>query len=265
MIEFLLFMARFLQILPVIDEKLRNRDKSMLEFFLFVIVVLSTNIIQGITGFAGTVLAMPFTILLFGIDVAKPSLTILTTLACVLIVIRNFKNISWKTFFHMFVLMFIGVFIGEYLYHLFQPSILLQIYAVFVICVAVSGLLKKKERSMPDSILSYIVVLAGIIHGMFISGGPLLIIYAVRKLPRKEEFRATLSLIWISLNIYLMYKQFTNGLMTVSTLQTTALAIPALFAGVFIGGRLAGKMSQETFLKLTYILLVISGATLLFN
>ena len=237
----------------------------MLRFFLFISVVLSTNIIQGITGFAGTVLAMPFTILLFGIDVAKPALTILTTLACILIVVRNYKNIAWKTFLQMFMLMFLGVFIGEYIYHLFQPSILLQIYAVFIICVAVSGLIKKKERTIPDSVLSCIVILAGIIHGMFISGGPLLIIYAVRKLPRKEEFRVTLSLIWISLNIYLMYKQFANGLMTLSTLQTTVLAVPALFAGVFIGGRLAGKMSQETFLKLTYILLVISGATLLFN
>ena len=46
----------------------------MIRAILYLLVVFSTNVIQGITGFAGTVLAMPFTILLYGIDVAKPSL-----------------------------------------------------------------------------------------------------------------------------------------------------------------------------------------------
>ena len=37
---------------------------------LFYLVVLAANIIQGITGFAGTILAMPFSVRLVGMDVA---------------------------------------------------------------------------------------------------------------------------------------------------------------------------------------------------
>lgn len=237
----------------------------MLKECLFLLVVFSTNVIQGITGFAGTVLAMPFTILLYGIDVAKPALTMLTTLACVFIVARGYRDIAWKDFLKMFALMFIGVFAGEYLYHFFQAGILLQIYAVFIIAIALLGLFKRKEANLPEIVMCGIVLLAGVIHGMFISGGPLLIIYAVRKLPDKKNFRVTLSLIWISLNIYLMIKQYMNGLMTASTLGITALGIPALLLGTFIGGILAKKMSQAFFLKLTYVLLIISGASLLLN
>ena len=43
---------------------------------LYFIIILLTNMIQGITGFAGTVLAMPFCILLLGIGIAKPVLNI---------------------------------------------------------------------------------------------------------------------------------------------------------------------------------------------
>lgn len=235
----------------------------MLKECLFLLVVFLTNVIQGITGFAGTVLAMPFTILLYGIDVAKPSLTMLTTLACVFIVVRGYKDIAWKEFFKMFVLMFIGVFTGEYIYHFFQARMLLHIYAAFIIAIAVMGLIKKKEAALPETVMGGIVLLAGVIHGMFISGGPLLIIYAVRKIPDKKNFRVTLSLIWISLNIYLMIKQYLGGLMTASTLGITALGVPALLLGILIGGILAKRMSQEFFLKLTYVLLIISGASLL--
>ena len=37
---------------------------------LFFVTIFLANIIQGITGFAGTILAMPFGIMLMGYDVA---------------------------------------------------------------------------------------------------------------------------------------------------------------------------------------------------
>ena len=44
---------------------------------LFLLVVFVSNVIQSITGFAGTVLAMPFSIMLEGYSVAKPILNVL--------------------------------------------------------------------------------------------------------------------------------------------------------------------------------------------
>lgn len=125
------------------------------------------------------------------------------------------------------------------------------------------GLFGKKDREMPGFVLDIILLLAGVIHGMFVSGGPLLIVYAVKRLPEKNQFRATVSMIWVALDIYLIVKQAMAGLMTGFTLSVTLWSVPALIAGVFIGNRLAAKMTQEFFLKLLYILLVISGVSLL--
>lgn len=48
---------------------------------LFLIVLFAANVIQAITGFAGTVLAMPFSMLLLGTNTAKVVLNITTLLA----------------------------------------------------------------------------------------------------------------------------------------------------------------------------------------
>ncbi len=49
----------------------------MAKKILFLLVVFFTNIIQGITGFAGTMLAMPPSVMLVGFDTAKPILNAL--------------------------------------------------------------------------------------------------------------------------------------------------------------------------------------------
>lgn len=41
-----------------------------------------------------------------------------------------------------------------------------------------------------------------IIHGMFVSGGALLVIYATQVLKEKEEFRATVAPVWVVLNFF---------------------------------------------------------------
>lgn len=230
---------------------------------IFLIIILLTNIIQGITGFAGTVLAMPFAILLLGIDVAKPVLNITTLIACTLIVFESYKNIVWKECLKMIGVMFIGVFIGEYIYRLFSVDILLTIYAVFIIFIALKGIFIKRTYELSETLLIGIIILAGIIHGMFLSGGPLLIIYAVKKLQDKATFRATLAPVWIVLNSYLLIKQFMSGLIVTEVITLSLWAIPVLIIAIIIGKKLYEHMSQKFFLMLSYVLLLISGISLI--
>ena len=47
------------------------------------------------------------------------------------------------------------------------------------------------------------------------------------------------------------------------TLRTGVLALPFLFAGMFLGGKLYARMSQRAFMKLSYVLVFVSGLSLL--
>lgn len=66
--------------------------------FLFLLVILLTNIIQAITGFAGGTLAMPISITLVGYEVCKPIINLVGIVASIGVVILNYKNIKKRIY-----------------------------------------------------------------------------------------------------------------------------------------------------------------------
>ncbi len=235
----------------------------MLKNVMFLVVVFLTNIIQGITGFAGTVLAMPPGIFLQGIDTAKMVLNILGILASLWIVSVSYKDINWKEVKKILFFMVIGTALGLKIFTLLPLEFLLKIYAIFIILMALKGIFIKGEMKTPEWVLVGVILLAGVIHGMFVSGGPLIMIYVAKKLKSKSSFRATLAIVWIVLNTYLAFSHYNQGIFTSENLKLLYLSIPPFALGMIVGNILHHKMSQATFLKLSYILLSISGVALI--
>lgn len=237
----------------------------MLRTALFLLVVLLANIIQGITGFAGTVLAMPASIFLIGIDSAKVILNVLGILVSIWIVCIAHQHVIWKEILKAVMLMLIGMTAGIYIYSMLPLSFLLKIYAVFIIIIALKGLLEKEEKSYQEWLLVIIVISAGIIHGMFVSGGPLLMIYLLQKSKDKSSFRANNAVIWIILNSYLAIIHYRSGLFTPDNITMLGLTILPLAIGMIIGNFLHHRISEKNFLTLSYGLLLLSGIALLFK
>ncbi|MDD2978974.1 MAG: sulfite exporter TauE/SafE family protein [Hespellia sp.] len=229
----------------------------------FLIVIFFANAIQAVTGFAGTVLAMPPSMYLIGMDNAKVVIGAITLLSGLLIAVSNYKSIQWKEFTKMAVFMFAGMIIGTKLYSVLPSDMLLKVYGFIILAVACKNLFLKSERELARVLLPGVLLAAGIVHGMFLSGGALLVIYAVQVLKNKEEFRATVALIWVFLNTFLMVGQLREGLYTPGNIHLILLSLIPLLLATWVGGKLAKQMKQSTFLTLTYILLIISGVSLI--
>ena len=75
--------------------------------FIFLIVLFIANIIQAITGFAGTVLAMPASMFLLGIDDAKVVLNVMALISGLLIAISSYKSINKKELLKICTIMII--------------------------------------------------------------------------------------------------------------------------------------------------------------
>lgn len=234
-----------------------------MQIFLFLIVIFFANVIQAITGFAGTVLAMPPSILLIGMDSAKVVLTVMAFLSCLLISVQNREFIDKVEAKKIITFMIVGMIIGTFLYQYAPADILLFLYGILIVLIGIQKLCSKKELQYKEITLTIILFLAGIIHGLFVSGGALLVIYATNKFPTKEIFRATISTIWVVLNVLLMISYQVEGLITSSNLLLIVYSIPLLILATYVGTKLQQKMNQSVFLKLTYILLIISGCSIL--
>lgn len=251
---------------------------------LFYLVILLSNIIQGITGFAGTILAMPFSVRLVGMDTAVPVLNLLGLLSGIYVFAGNYKKVNWRILRHIVIVMGLSLVAGIQIKIILSgnPRLLYLILGTVVLTIAVTGLCKtaiasrtkqsankhvysRTVKLLREIALTALLIAAGIVHGMYVCGGPLLISYLTRKLPEKNAFRATISTVWIFLNGMLLFSHILSGYWTPSAIRSGAVSIPFLLGSMFIGGRLYRHMSQEFFIFLTYVLLLIAGLTLFFK
>lgn len=230
---------------------------------IFLCVLFIANVIQAITGFAGTVLAMPPAMSLIGIDDAKVVLSAMALLSGGLIAIQNYKHIDFKELAKMTIMMFVGMLVGMKIYDFLPADTLLFIYGVIVIAIGIKNLVIKKELTFNKIVGIVILLLSGIIHGMFVSGGTLLVIYAVQVLKDKNVFRATIAPIWLILNIYLLANYNMNGLITSSNVKLILVSIIPLFVAIWLGNKLQKRINQQLFLKIAYVLLIVSGLSIL--
>ena len=234
-----------------------------LKEILVFIVVFFANIMEAITGFAGTMLAMPPTMQLIGIQDAKVILNILAIIVASTIAIKNHHDIDRKEFVKISSIMLVGMAVGLYLSKIVPVDSLSIIYGILIIIVAFKGLFIKKTFKTSPFILVVVLVVAGIIHGVFLSGGALLVIYAVNVLKDKGKIRATLAPVWIILNLIILAQDVAVANFTTYNLTLTLMCIVPLIMALFIGFKLHDKMNQNVFVKVTYVLLIISGITLL--
>lgn len=233
---------------------------------LFLLVVLSANIIQGITGFAGTILAMPFGIMLIGLQESRFILNILGILASIWIVSLYYKEIQWREFLKIVLGMGVGVFVGLWIYSIAPLDIVLKILPIFIIFIAIRGFWnhgKGKKNRLNRTYSVMLTLVAGIFHGMFVVGGPLIVIYASEKIDDKSQFRATLSLVWVVLNSMIFIDTFRTVEINSSLSILLVGAILCLGIGMFLGDILHKKMSHNFFMRLTYGMLCISGISIL--
>ena len=135
---------------------------------IFLLVLFVANVVQAVTGFAGTLLAMPPAMMLIGVHEAK---VILNIMAFLILAVKNYKNIQWKILFNIIVYMAIGMFAGIWLFERLSFDLLLPAYGVMILLIALKKMFIKKEIKMDGFMLNEILLAAGVIHGMFVSGG----------------------------------------------------------------------------------------------
>ncbi len=230
---------------------------------LFLLIVLVAFTVQTLTGFGGPLIAMPLGIAVIGVATAKPIITLCAWLSALAVAIKNRKDIDWKELLKMSGVMLVFMIAGLWLFKNVHMTYLQVIYGIIVMLIGLKKLFFPSEKPIPKWLSLVAICFAGVMQGLFVSGGSFLVIYAVSAIPEKQKFRATLSGVWTVVNILLLVSYIVDGSFTAPVLTTAAWSLIPLAAAVVIGSLLAGKLNQKTFLKVAYVLLVVSGAILL--
>lgn len=232
---------------------------------LFGLIVFVTHFIQGVTGFGCAILAMPFCILLVGIGVARPVLTVLALVLDVYLLVLSWKKVDWRQYIHILLFVLPGLPVGMVAYNVLPGTILQRVLAVFMVIVGVQGLLAQTHsrteapHGWPTWLLDVLLFLGGAIQGAFTSGGPPVIIYATQKIKDKGAFRATLVAIWTTLNVFIIGDIVARQELAGLAGRLVLSSLPFLALGGLLGDLAHRRISGEGFTRLIYAVLLISA------
>jgi uncharacterized membrane protein YfcA len=241
------------------------------------LIIFLTHFQEGITGFGCTVLALPFVTLLIGLDQAVPILVVQAWVLAALIVIESRRHIAWPQYARIVGLAAIGLPVGIWGATALPEHKLRWVLAGFMVIVGVQGSLREARArantpEAPEATpprtpwwTQALLPLGGLIQGAFGSGGPLVVVYAARVLTHKSVFRATLCMLWVTLNTLMIGAWIIRGRFDTHLIQMNAAYLPATLIGLWLGNRAHYRINEHAFRQIVYGVLTLSGAVLVWS
>lgn len=225
--------------------------------------------IEAMSGFGSIVIALSLGALLLPMDFMLPVLVTLNVLSSSWMVWQHRRNIDLRVLLRIVLpAMLLGTGLGVLLQGMAPDTVLKTAFAVFVLGFALRELwiLQRSgvRRAHPPLQTQALVLAAGITHGLFASGGPLLVHALAGRQMDKAAFRATMIAVWLTLNLALAITFFFRGSL-LPQLSVIAGFIPVIVLAIILGSRLHHGLDETKFRVMVYWLLVAVGVALLLS
>ncbi|MBI3394440.1 MAG: sulfite exporter TauE/SafE family protein [Spirochaetia bacterium] len=235
-------------------------------FFLFGSVVLFAFATQAITGFGGTVIAVTLGAHMFSLDSIIPVMVALNVPLCIYFIWIGRAQVDWRLVFRGILLwMTPGILVGALVMRYLPSQGARPLFGAIILLFAVRELWRLYSGAvsapgMPAWLFHAVVFTSGITHGMYASGGPLLVYAASRSNLTKGAFRSTLMMVWLVTNGILIGMFAYQGRWTENTGWTSLALFPVVPLGIVIGEWLHHRISIRGFWILVQSVLLIAGA-----
>lgn len=127
------------------------------------------------------------------------------------------------------------------------------------------GLVRTPRRPMPDWLGMVLGALAGFTSFVSHAGGPPAAVMLLSRGLDKTAYQATTVLVFWAINIAKFVPYAVLGLFTLETTLANLALAPVALAGAWVGVRAHRLVPEPLFFGLTYVLLTITGAKLMFD
>jgi uncharacterized membrane protein YfcA len=237
---------------------------------LLALIVFTAFLVEAAAGFGSMVIALTIGALFFAVDDLLLWLVPVNLVLSVYLVARGWRSIRWRFLLTgVAPLMGAGLVAGTLVASQAANATWLKpAFGMFTIAVAVWQLtttLKPATSAaspLPFPARAAALLGAGAIHGIFATGGPLAVFVTARELPNKTEFRATLSMLWVAMNVALLGAWAVAGKFTTGSLKTSALMLLPLAGGIAVGDWLHHRLDERRFRITVATMLLIAGTVL---
>ena len=221
-------------------------------------------LVKGMCGFANTLVFDA--ILSFwqdNIEITPVDLP-LSLVSNLLMAWHEHRSVSFRIWGLGALYMIIGIIPGAFFLKTQNPGIIKLILGGLILFLA-AGMLRKKDTQerKPSPIVNMLIgITAGFFSGL-LGIGALISLYIARVTTSVDAFRGTLSVLFIVTNTFRLLLYFHTGILTASTLATTASLIPAMAVGLWAGLKLSSRLDEALVKKIILFFLILSGLSLI--
>jgi uncharacterized protein len=234
-------------------------------FWAFAGVVAVAFAAEATAGFGATVIALALGIHLYPVKTLLPVFVPLGLFVSSWLAWRGRAHVQRRLLLaRILPWMGLGLVVGFSIFEWASQELLRRLFGAFVVTLASVELWRllredRVVREIPAPAATAALLGAGVMHGMFSTGGPLLVWALGRGIPEKRAFRATLSCVWLVLGCALTTAYATSGRLDAGTLHATGALIPVLGAAIAAGEWAHHRLDERRFRVLVYALLLASG------
>ena len=232
---------------------------------LWYIAAMVAYFIKGLCGFANTLVFTSILSFQHANANISPIDLILGYPANVILTWQNRKQLQPKVYLPLTALVLSGGLVGALLLKNVDATSIKLLFGLAVIGLGGEMLTRDRANSPVKSsrmMLRLIGLLSGVLCGLF-GVGALLAAYVSRVTQGSDSFKANISAVFIADNTFRLFLYTYLHLLTWETLQMSLTLIPCALVGLFLGIRCCHFLNETKIRKLTALLLILSGISLI--
>lgn len=224
--------------------------------------------IEGALGFGATVLTVSLGAQLAPIDVLLPAFVPINVAVSAWLLSRGRGAVAWRLLAREIAPpIAAGTVAGMTLSRVAPHTVAQLAFAGFVTALAVLELRRAFGSSaaaapLPPPVRLILLGIGGVAHGLFATGGPLVIYVLRRGLTDKAAFRATLAVLWLGLNVLVLAHLAESGAFTTQTPALLGVFAVALLPGLALGEWLHHRLDAQRFERAVWGLLLVAALAL---
>ncbi len=225
--------------------------------------------VEAALGFGATIVTVALGSLLVPTDQLLHAFVPVNVLVSVALVVRGRDEIAWRLLLvGILPPVLLGLPAGVLAADAFHERTLKLVFGGFVLVLAALEIHRSRRAPHPGAAAGHfldrpLLLLGGVVHGMFATGGPMVVYVLGRTLGGdKGRFRATLSVLWLVLNSALVATFALRGQLSLQSARTSAGFLVALLLGLWVGQRVHDRVDALRFRTFVFGMLAVVGVVL---
>jgi uncharacterized membrane protein YfcA len=215
-------------------------------------VVMVAIALESIVGFGATVLVLSLGTWVLPVTALLPAYIPVNMALSASIAWRDWRHVDGALLARRVLPMAgAGLLVGLSLYRYAARPELQRAFGVMVVLIGLNEL--RKELSAPVSVVvgrargNALLLAGGVVHGVFGTGGVLIVAALAGDRLEKRRMRATLAAMWLVMNAAMMANFIGHGAVGATSLRRSALLLPAVALGGALGDWVHRRVAERPF------------------